>query len=73
MSLDHKGLSARKRDILEYLKIYDSSNHTAVAWVLLAGSHEELDAIIRRLKRDGRYFEKEYMDENVELVVGSTN
>ena len=53
---------------MEYLRIYDNSNHTAVAWVLLAVNHEELDSIVRILKREGKYFEKEHRNEDIGLV-----
>ena len=56
MSLDYKGFSSRKADILKYIQIFDGFNHTTVAWVLLAEDHSELDSIVRRLKKDGRYF-----------------
>lgn len=57
MSIDHRGLSSRKRDILEYIKIFDGFNHTATAQVLLARNHRELDSVVKGLKKQGRYFD----------------
>ena len=56
MNLDHKGFSARKSDVLKYIEIYDNTNHAAVAHTLLATTHRELNAIIKKLKAQGKYF-----------------
>ena len=57
MSLDHKGFSARKADILKYIEIYDNTNHKAVAHTLLATTYRELNSIVKELKKQGKYFE----------------
>ena len=56
--IDHRGLSARKRDVLEYIRIFDAFNHAAVAAVLLANDHDELERTINYLKMEGEYFQK---------------